>query len=63
MTLLAFRAADGSRTFTCTGCESVVYQAVDVGEILPICELRKWLDDRPDIPKETRDRLRHRRTA
>lgn len=55
-TVLPFKTLGGGVAFTCTGCGYVVIAAVSDG--FPTCSVCRWLDERPQIPKEVRDRIR-----
>jgi hypothetical protein len=54
--VVSFRLASGGAIFTCSGCGATVYCPVPDG--YAVCALCRWLDERPQIPKEVRDRSR-----
>lgn len=56
MTLIPFPNADGGFVFNCKDCGCSVLTLIHDG--VPLCALCRWLDDRPQIPKEIRERLR-----
>lgn len=46
----------GGFAFTCTDCNVTVLAAVSDG--FPVCLTCRWLNERPSIPAEIRDRIR-----
>jgi hypothetical protein len=56
MSVVPFAYPDGGAVFTCTGCGYVIIAAVTDG--FPTCSVCRWLDERPQIPAEVRDRIR-----
>lgn len=56
MTVVPLKRADGSAIFTCTGCDMTVF--VPIADEFLVCALCRWLDERPQIPADVRDRIR-----
>lgn len=54
-TLVPFPAKDGGYVFECTSCHYTVHTAEHDG--YPVCLTCRWFDERPQIPREVRDRI------
>lgn len=56
MNVVPFPNANGGFRFICTGCDAEVLTPIHDG--FPVCAVCRWLDERPQIPADVRDRIR-----
>lgn len=48
-----------AREFVCTSCGYNIWQAIDDEFDFPVCCVCRWLDERPQIPIEVRNRIKN----